>query len=196
MTKVGTFFGINKSTTTNHIKFIRLPRQSSLKSTLRWFLNHSNDRYLKQKIYQKITINYLNSYINLSQQIYLSHNYKLFKTFILQPVPHRAPVVKTGRKYRVNLNKKQNSEQRHVLYHEQNLKTDSSRKHAYLHKKIILSCEPMSFTTNLFSYVENMQLFRQSTCSSWCFLKSACSRLLLKPGSLSYPSPSMGFKIP
>ena len=73
MTKVGTFFGINKSTTTNHIKFIRLPRQSSLKSTLRWFLNHSNDRYLKQKIYQKITTNYLNSYINLSQQIYLSH---------------------------------------------------------------------------------------------------------------------------
>ena len=68
MTKVGTFFDINKSTTTNHIKFKRLPRQSSLKSTLKRFLNHSNNRYLEQKIYQKTTTNNLNSYRNLSQQ--------------------------------------------------------------------------------------------------------------------------------
>ena len=68
MTKVGTFFDINKSTTTNHIKFKRLPRQSWLKSTLKRFLNHSNNRYLEQKIYQKTTTNNLNSYRNLSQQ--------------------------------------------------------------------------------------------------------------------------------
>ena len=68
MTKVGTFFDINKSTTNNHIKFKRLPRQSSLKSTLKRFLNHSNNRYLEQKIYQKTTTNNLNSYRNLSQQ--------------------------------------------------------------------------------------------------------------------------------
>ena len=59
MTKVGTFFDINKSTTNNHIKFKRLPRQSSLKSTLKRFLNHSNNRYLEQKIYQKTTTNNL-----------------------------------------------------------------------------------------------------------------------------------------
>ena len=59
MTKVGTFFDINKSTTTNHIKFKRLPRQSWLKSTLKRFLNHSNNRYLEQKIYQKTTTNNL-----------------------------------------------------------------------------------------------------------------------------------------
>ena len=68
MTKVDTFFDINKSTTTNHIKFKRLPRQSWLKSTLKRFLNHSNNRYLEQKIYQKTTTNNLNSYRNLSQQ--------------------------------------------------------------------------------------------------------------------------------
>ena len=68
MTKVGTIFDINKSTTTNQIKFKRLPRQSSLKSTLKRFLNHSNNRYLEQKICQKTTTNNLNSYRNLSQQ--------------------------------------------------------------------------------------------------------------------------------
>ena len=83
MTKVGTFFDINKSTATNHINFKQLPRQSSLKSILKRFLNHSKKRYLEQKIYQKTTTNNLNSYRNLSQQIYLSHNYKLFKTFTL-----------------------------------------------------------------------------------------------------------------
>ena len=83
MTKVDTFFDFNKSTTTNHIKFKRLPRQSLLKSTLKRFLIHSNNRYLEQKIYQKTTTINLNSYRNLSQQIYPSHNYKLFKTFPL-----------------------------------------------------------------------------------------------------------------
>ena len=82
MTKVGIFFDINKSTT-NHIKFKRLHRQSSLKSTLKRFLNHSNNRYPEQKIYQKTVTSNLNSYRNLSQQICLSHNYKLFKTFTL-----------------------------------------------------------------------------------------------------------------
>ena len=82
MIKEGTFFDINKSTT-NHIKFKQLPIQSSLKSTLKRFLNHSNNRYLEQKIYQKTTTNNLNSYRNLWQQIYLSHNYNLFKTFTL-----------------------------------------------------------------------------------------------------------------
>ena len=32
----------------------------------------------------------------------------------------------------------------HVLYHKQNLKTASSRKHAYLYKKFLLPSEPMS----------------------------------------------------
>ena len=68
MTQVGTFFDINKSSTTKHIKFKRLPKQSSLKSTPRRFLNHSNNRYLEQKIYQKTATNNLNSYRNLSQQ--------------------------------------------------------------------------------------------------------------------------------
>ena len=70
MIKEGTFFDINKSTT-NHIKLKQLPIQSSLKSTLKRFL------------YQKTTTNNLNSYRNLWQQIYLSHNYNLFKTFTL-----------------------------------------------------------------------------------------------------------------
>ena len=72
-------FDMNKSTATNHIKFKRLPRQSLLKYTLKRFLNHSNKRYLQQKIYQKTAINKLNSYQNLSQQLYLSYNYKLFQ---------------------------------------------------------------------------------------------------------------------
>ena len=50
MTKVGTFFDINKSTTNNHTKFKRLPRQSLLKSTLKRFLDHSNNRYVGQKM--------------------------------------------------------------------------------------------------------------------------------------------------
>ena len=80
MARLGTFFDINKPTATNHIKFKRLPRQSSLKRTFKRFLNHSNNRYLEQKI---TTTKSLNSYRKFSQQIYLSHNYKLFKTFIL-----------------------------------------------------------------------------------------------------------------
>ena len=63
--------------------FRQLPIQSSLKSTLKRFLNHSNNRSLEQKIYQKTATNNLNSYRNLSQEIYLYHNYKLFKTFTL-----------------------------------------------------------------------------------------------------------------
>ena len=137
MTQVSTFFDINKSSTTKHIKFKRLPKQSSLKSTPRRFLNHSNNRYLEQKIYQKRTRNNLYSYRNLSQQIYLSHNYKLFKTFTLLPVPHRAPVLKLAESKAMN---------KDILYHEQNLKTASSRKHAYLHKTFILSSEPMSIS--------------------------------------------------
>ena len=142
MTKVGTFFDINKSSTTKHIKFKRLSKQSSLKSTPRRFLNHSNNRYLEQKIYQKTTTNNLNSYRNLSQQIYLSHNYKLFKTFTLLPVPHLAPVLKLAESKAMN---------KDILYHEQNLKTASSRKHAYLHKKFILSSEPMSVSQLIYS---------------------------------------------
>ena len=42
-------------------------------------------------------------------------------------------------------------EQRHVFYHEQNLKTASSRKQAYLHKKILLSSEPMSVSQLIYS---------------------------------------------
>ena len=35
-------------------------------------------------VYQKTTTNNFNSYRNLSQQIYLSHNHKLFKTFTIE----------------------------------------------------------------------------------------------------------------
>ena len=78
------FFDINKSTATNHIKFKQLPRQSLLKSTLKRFLNHSNNRYLEQKIYRKTTTNNLTSYRNLSsQKIFLSNNYKFIKTLTL-----------------------------------------------------------------------------------------------------------------
>ena len=50
MAKLGIFFDINKTTATNHIKFKRLPRQYLLKNALKRFLNHSNNRYLGQKI--------------------------------------------------------------------------------------------------------------------------------------------------
>ena len=84
MAEVGTFFDINKSTATNHIKFKQLARQSLLKSTLKRFLNHSNNRYLEQKIYRKTTTNILTSYRNLSsQKIFLSNNYKFIKTLTL-----------------------------------------------------------------------------------------------------------------
>ena len=80
MAKVGTFFDINKSTTTNHIKLKQLPRQSLLKNILKRFLNHSNNRYLEQNIYQKTTTNKLNSYRKLWQQIYLPHDYFTWHT--------------------------------------------------------------------------------------------------------------------
>ena len=53
MTKIGTFFDINKSTTTNRIKFKQLLRQSSLKNTLKRCLNHSRNRYTRKQ--QQIT---------------------------------------------------------------------------------------------------------------------------------------------
>ena len=34
---------------------------------------------------------------------------------------------------------------------EQNLKSASSRKHAYLHKKFMLSCEPMNVSQLIYS---------------------------------------------
>ena len=38
-----------------------------------------------------------------------------------------------------------------VLFHEQNLKTASSRKHAYLHKIFLLSSGPMSVSQLIYS---------------------------------------------
>ena len=83
MAKVSTFFDISKSTTINYVKFKPLPQTILIQINLKRSLNHSYNRYLEEKVYQKTTTNNLNSYRNHFQQIYLSHNYKLFKTFAL-----------------------------------------------------------------------------------------------------------------
>ena len=87
MAKITTFFNFNKSTSTNHIEFTPLPTQSLLKSSLKRFLDHPNNRYMEQKLYQKTTTNNFNTFQNLSQQIYLSYNHKSFKDTYREKAP-------------------------------------------------------------------------------------------------------------
>ena len=163
MTKLGTFFDINKSTATNSIKFKRLPRQSWLKSTLKRFLNHSNNRYLEQKIHQKTTTNNLNSYRNLSQQspnliFHITINY--LKLLLYSP-----SLISCQNWQKVN-RVKQWTKTRFLSWTK--FEDCFFKKTRLFKQKIsIVFWTNERFAINLFSYVKNMQLFRQSFISAF-----------------------------